>query len=104
VSEAATPSRARSYASSIYVSFSRTFQKSQREFVEGGKNPERCRLVTNSEEGCVECAADEAEGWMSIDDMGEIGSRICGDFCKCDIIFEDDPEVKDFDIKLSVEV
>jgi hypothetical protein len=103
VSEAATASRARSYASSIYVSFSRTFQKSQREFIEGGKNPERCRLVTNSEEGCVECAADEAEGWVSVDDMGEIGSRICGDFCRCDIIFEDDVE-QDFDIKLSVEV
>jgi hypothetical protein len=103
VSEAATASRARSYASSIYVSFSRTFQKSQREFIEGGKNPERCRLVTNSEEGCVECAADEAEGWMSVDDMGEIGSRICGDFCKCDIVFEDDVE-QNFDIKLSVEV
>jgi hypothetical protein len=103
VSDAATVSRARSYASSIFVSFSRTFQKAQSTFVDGGKNPERCRLVTNSEEGCVECAADEAEGWMSIDDMGEIGSRICGDFCKCDIIFEDDVE-QDFDIKLSVEV
>jgi hypothetical protein len=103
VSEAATASRARSYASAIYVSFSRTFQKSQREFIEGGKNPERCRLVTNSEEGCVECAADEAEGWMSVDDMGEIGSRLCGDFCECDIVFEDDVE-QNFDIKLSVEV
>jgi hypothetical protein len=103
ISEAATASRAKSYASSIFVSFSRTFQKAQETFVEGGKNPERCRLVTNSEEGCPECAADEAEGWMSIDDMGEIGSRICGDFCKCDIVFEDDESLPDFKIKLSVE-
>jgi hypothetical protein len=74
ISEAATVSRARSYASSIFVSFSRTFQKAQEIFVEGGKNPERCRLVTN-----------------------------CGDFCKCDIIFEDDETLPDFKIKLSVE-
>jgi hypothetical protein len=104
ISEVATIARARSYSSSVFVSFYSTFKDAQTTFVEDGKNPEQCRLVTNSEEGCVECAADEAEGWMSIDDMGEIGSRICGDFCRCDIIFSDDPEVKDFNIKLSVEL
>jgi hypothetical protein len=90
ISEIATASRARSYASAIYISFASTFKESQEEFVEGGKNPARVRLVTNSKEGCDECAADEAEGWMSVDDMKELGSRICGDWCKCDLEFEDD--------------
>jgi hypothetical protein len=102
ISEIATASRAKSYASSIFVSYSRTYMDAQTEIVEDGKNPERCRLITNSEEGCVECATDEAIGWMSIDDMGEIGSRLCGDFCKCDIEFEDEP-IPQFTIKLGVE-
>lgn len=90
VSELATISRAKSYASSIYISFAKTFHESQTEFVAEGKNPALVRLVTNSEEGCVECASDEAEGWMSVDDMKELGTRICGDFCKCDLEFSDE--------------
>lgn len=101
ISESALAARAKSYASSIFVSFSNTFQDAQTEFVEGGKNPAMCRLIQNSEEGCAECTADAAEGWMSVDDMGEIGSRICGDFCKCDIEFQDDEFA---DLKVSVKV
>lgn len=92
ITEIATASRAKSYASSIYMSFANTFHKAQTEFVKEGKNPARVRLITNSEEGCAECAADEAQGWMSVDDMGELGTRLCGDFCKCDLEFEDDVE------------
>lgn len=90
ISEIATPSRAKSYASSIYISFANTFQESQTEFVAEGKNPAQVRLITNSKEGCEECAADEAEGWMSVDDMKALGTRICGDFCKCDLEFKED--------------
>lgn len=90
ISEIASASRARSYASSIYISFAGTYRESQTEFVEGGKNPALVRLITNSEEGCQECADDEAEGWMSVDDMKELGTRICGDFCKCDLEFQDE--------------
>lgn len=89
ISEIATASRAKSYASAIYMSFARTFHESQTEFVEEGKNPARVRLITNSEEGCEECAADEAQGWMSVDDMAELGTRLCGDFCKCDLEFDE---------------
>ena len=101
ISDTALASRARSYASSIFVSFSNTFQDAQTEFVEGGKNPVLARLVQNSQEGCEECTADAAEGWMSVDDMGEIGSRICGDFCRCDIEFSED-ELAGLDIKVKV--
>ncbi len=89
ISEIATASRAKSYASSIYISFANTFHESQTEFVKEGKNPAQVRLVTNSKEGCEECAADEAEGWMSVDDMKLLGTRICGDFCKCDLEFKE---------------
>jgi hypothetical protein len=89
ISEAAIASRSRSYASAIYISFARTFKESQTEFVEDGKNPARVRLVTNSKEGCQECADDEARGWVSVDDMGLLGTRICGDFCRCILEFDD---------------
>lgn len=92
VSDLATVSRARSYASSIYISFARTFQESQTEFVAEGKNPAKARLITNAAESCVECASDESEGWMSVDDFKELGTRICGDFCRCDIEFSEDGE------------
>jgi len=92
VSDIATVSRARSYASSIYISFARTFQESQTEFVTEGKNPNLVRLITNSEEGCQECADDESRGWVSVDDMAELGTRLCGDFCKCDLEFSDEGE------------
>ena len=96
LSEASIANRARSYASAIFVSFSDTYQKAQTEFVEDGKNPILARLVQNSKEGCEECSADAAEGWMSVDDMKEIGTRICGDFCLCDLEFSDEelPQVK----------
>lgn len=48
------------------------------------------RLITNSQESCPDCAADEADGWVPIEEMKEIGSRECQWFCKCDIEFSDD--------------
>lgn len=103
LSDAAAINRAKSYVSSVYVSFANTFQDAQTDFVAGGKNPEQCRLVTDSIEGCSECAADEAEGWMSVDDMGEIGSRLCQDFCRCDIEFQED-EGEELNIKVKVNI
>lgn len=104
ISDSMLASRAKSYATSIYTSFMRTYQDAQTEFVADGRNPLKCRLITNSEEGCVECAADEAEGWVSVDDMKPIGSRICGDFCKCDIEFADDEDFDELKINVRVEV
>ena len=63
-----------------------------------------CRLITNSQEGCQECADDEAAGWVDVNDMKEIGTRECGDFCKCDIEFEDEFNLTDEDITVTVEV
>ena len=102
LSEAGAASRAKSYASSIYVSFSNTFQEAQTTFVEDGKNPLQCRLVQNSQEGCEECTADAEAGWMSVDDMGEIGTRLCQDFCKCDIEFQDEEETPKVTVKVNI--
>lgn len=88
--------RARAYASAIFVSYQNARMEAQTETVDGsggGRDSDKemlCQLVTNSEEGCVECAADEAEGWMPVSDMAEIGSRICGDWCRCEIEFSDE--------------
>lgn len=81
----ATANRAKKYASSIVMSYHETVR------TEHGRESElKVKLVTNSLEGCEECAADEAAGWMNLEDMGEIGTRICGNFCKCDLVFSDE--------------
>ncbi len=90
-----TENRARQYVSSVYVSYARSLQAAEKEFIDrgGDTNPERemlCRLVQNSKEGCEECTADAEAGWMPVSEMGEIGTRICGDFCLCEIEFEDE--------------
>lgn len=89
-----TASRAKSYASAIYVSYAESYLQTNKEFIESGgdNNPNGeilCRLVTNSKEGCPECAADEALDWIPVSEQGEIGTRQCGDFCLCDIEFND---------------
>jgi hypothetical protein len=99
IAKIATASRARSYASSLYISYSTALQTAHSEFIGSGRDAESeremlCYLEQNSEEGCVECTADAAAGPMPVSEMGELGSRICGDFCKCEIIFEDEPEYK----------
>ena len=78
--------RAGSYGASPYISFSSARSKAAKAT---GK-PMLCRLVQNSKEGCEECTADADAGWMPVDDMGELGSRICQDFCLCHIEFEDE--------------
>ena len=80
--------RAARYASAVYVTFATAFQEAQ---TEGANEKEMlCRLVQNSKEGCPECNADAAAGWMPVSEMGEIGSRECGDYCLCEIEFEDE--------------
>lgn len=92
----ASTARARSYASAIYISYAKTFKESQTEGSGGNGNRPNgqaemlCRLITNSVEGCSECAADEDEGWIPVSEMKELGDRICGDFCRCVIEFEDE--------------
>lgn len=78
--------RSASYASAVYVTFATTKFDEEK----AAKTEMQCRLVINSEEGCEECAADADAGWMPVSDMDEIGSRICGDFCRCLIEFEDE--------------
>lgn len=89
--------RAKQYVNAIYISYANSYSVAQQDFIDrgGDNNPQvemLCRLVQNSQEGCVECSADAEDGWMPVSEMGEIGSRICQDFCLCEIIFEDELE------------
>lgn len=82
--------RAAKYASAVFVTFSNAFQEAQTAGKDEKENSSpKVRLITNSAEGCAECADDEAEGWMDLEDMKEIGDRICGDFCRCFLEFSD---------------
>jgi hypothetical protein len=98
---ASTVTRSKAYVNAVYVSYASAFKEAQTEFIEGGGNTnpnggEMARLVQNSQEGCDECNADADLGWMPVEEMGDIGSRICGDFCKCDIEYSDSGSVADY--------
>lgn len=94
LSEAAIKSRAKTYSSGVYVSYADSVAESYREWREAGNAPQEdeVRLVQSSKEGCNECTADAAAGWMPISEMGEIGSRECGDWCLCEIEWKSDVE------------
>lgn len=78
--------RAKKYAFGVVMSYHDTMR---RERTESG-SPLMVRLVQNSKEGCPECAADADRGWVDPNDMAELGTRICGNFCLCDIEFSTD--------------
>ena len=85
-----TANRARQYVNAIYVSYATALQETVKELGPVKGEDIKVRLITNSREGCIECENDEAEGWMAVDDMAEIGTRLCGDFCLCFLEFSDD--------------
>lgn len=86
IEKAITPNRAKRYSSSIVMSYHET--RRTEETI--SKTPIKVRLIQNSKEGCPECTADAARGWVNVEDMEEIGSRICGNFCLCELEFSDD--------------
>jgi hypothetical protein len=93
----ASSNRVQMYASALHVSYYQSAYVEHSDIRDVPRDKEgkekMARLVTNSEEGCQDCANDEAEGWVPIDTFGELGTRSCGDFCKCDIEFSwDDDE------------
>lgn len=85
LSEAAMNNRAGMYADPAYI----TYQNESLDKQKDGKEV-LCMLVQNSEEGCQDCQDDAARGWVPLSEMDEIGSRSCGAFCRCDLIFSDD--------------
>jgi hypothetical protein len=46
---------------------------------------EHCHTRPDGKEGCFEVAA---KGWLDIREMPPIGTLVCGQFCKCYIIYE----------------
>lgn len=92
LSKAASTSRAKSYISSVYISFAESRMVADKEgAAEQPSGKEMlCRLVQNSKEGCAECNADAGDGWVPVSEMKSIGERICEEFCLCEIEFEDE--------------
>jgi len=85
---AASESRAKSYVSSVYVSYADAKAEAIKEAPE--TNGLKVRLEQSSKEGCRECEADANMGWVEPDELGEIGTRECQEFCLCEIIFSED--------------
>lgn len=92
ISGVAGSNRAALYASALHISYYDSVYVDYAEVdkpVDANGEEILVRLVQNSQEGCEDCAADAGEGWMPVDQMGELGTRICGDFCRCDLEFSD---------------
>jgi hypothetical protein len=90
ISKIATASRARSYASSVFVSFSNMFQKAQTEFVERRQKP-RPRAARHQLAGGMHgMRGGRGRGLDERRRYERNWNRICGDFCRCDLIFEDE--------------
>lgn len=87
VAKLLTPNRAKAYSSSIIMSYHET---KRTEHVNDAKAPVQVMLVQHSREGCEECEADAAMGWVNPDELDDLGSRICGPFCLCEILFSDE--------------
>lgn len=86
--------RGRAYIRSFYVTFQLLDQKAKIDagFTEAKRvltPAEHCRTQIQGQaifkEGCYEAAA---RGWMSITEMPPIGTLVCGQFCKCYIIYK----------------
>jgi hypothetical protein len=95
ISGAASSNRVQLYADALHISYYRAFYSEMAESPKDkpiGKDGKELmvKLMQNSKEGCEDCEADAAMGWMRLDEMGLLGTRICGDFCKCDLVFSDD--------------
>lgn len=92
ISGIASANRSQLYASALHISYYDSvyidYATGERPVDEDG-NEILVRLIQNSAEGCEDCAADAGEGWMPVDLMAELGTRICGDYCKCDLEFSD---------------
>ena len=86
--------RGRAYRHSFYVTFHLLDQKAK---IDAGLT-EAKRMLTPAEhchtqiqgqavfkEGCYEAAA---RGWMSISEMPPIGTLVCGQFCRCYIVYK----------------
>lgn len=86
---AASESRAKSYVSSVYVSYADAKAEARQDVEVDNKEP-RVRLVTSSKESCAECEADSNEGWMPESELSPLFTRICGDWCLCEIEFQDE--------------
>lgn len=84
-----TPYRAKKYANGVVMSWHETMRT---EHTRDSVTTIKVMLIQNSKEGCEECNADADRGWVAVEDMAEIGTRICGNFCRCYLDFSDDAE------------
>jgi hypothetical protein len=81
-----TANRAKKYSSSIVMSY---HEMALQEQTLDSVSDVKVRLIQHSKEGCEECTADAAEGWMAVEDFTLIGERLCQNFCLCDAEFSD---------------
>lgn len=86
ISKILTASRAQKYASALRVTFYQMFAKEG----EMAERRPKVRRILNAQESCSECLHYASLGFISVDEMPALGELECGDFCKCDLEFEDE--------------
>lgn len=89
--KALVPARAQKYASALHITFYKAYGAAQAEGREvTGEKPLMVKRELNAAESCEGCLEYAAMGFIPVDEMPELGTLDCGDFCKCDLIFEGD--------------
>jgi hypothetical protein len=96
ISGPASSNRVQMYASALHVTYYQSVYQEMQDFPDKPKGKDGKELlvkrVLNAKESCDDCVAYANEGWMRLDEMPELGTLECGDFCKCDLIFSDDEQ------------
>ena len=87
-----TPARAQKYASSIYISFYQTVARDNQE--SGSKDKVLVKRVLNAKESCPDCRHYAAKGYIPVSEQPLLGELSCGDFCRCDLVFKNEPETE----------
>ncbi len=84
--QAASESRTKSYVEAVYVSYADSVAEARTEVDTKGEEP-LVMLVQSSREGCSECNDDAGE-WVPESELKPLFSRICGDWCACEILWQ----------------
>lgn len=89
--KALVPGRAQKYASALHITFYRAFGEAQAEGREvTGEQPILVKRELNAKESCDDCIEYAGMGFIPVDEMPSLGELECGDFCKCDLVFENE--------------
>ena len=82
--------RAVKYFAAPFVSFANADKERAVEASPKDEKEMLCLRELHAAESCPDCQAYADLGWIPVSEQPEIGSLQCGDYCRCEISFEDE--------------